>query len=86
MWSSRRDTGEEMLAPAGVVVEGGHGVTAFAPTFITGPLDRLAAGLRRAEHAMVAGRATNSAGLSGCTSKGPSWPAHAVARTMRLSS
>ena len=115
----RMVTGEEMLAPAGVVVEHGHvvdvvagpqverlradvtladgllvpglvdlqvngyfgvdfvsatpaewsavatrlpetGVTAFAPTFITGPLDRLAAGLRRAEHAMVSGSATGS--------------------------
>ncbi|MDQ4104356.1 MAG: N-acetylglucosamine-6-phosphate deacetylase [Actinomycetota bacterium] len=123
-------TGEEMLAPAGVVVEGGRvvdvvadsqverlradvtlldgllvpglvdlqvngyfgvdlisatpaewaavaarlpgtGVTAFAPTFITGPLDRLTAGLRRAEHAMVAGRATHSARIVGVHLEGP---------------
>lgn len=47
------------------------GVTAFAPTFITGPLDRLAAGLRRAEHAMVAGRATSSARIVGVHLEGP---------------
>ncbi|MGH4026683.1 MAG: N-acetylglucosamine-6-phosphate deacetylase [Pseudonocardiaceae bacterium] len=126
----RMVTGEEMLAPAGVVVNGGRvvdvvtdsqveklradvtladgllvpglvdlqvngyfgvdllsatpaqwsavavrlpetGVTAFAPTFITGPLDRLAAGLRRAEDAMVAGRATNSARIVGVHLEGP---------------
>lgn len=123
-------TGEQMLVPAGVVLEGGHvvdvlagsqaerlraevtlpggllvpglidlqvngcfgvdfvsatpaewsavatrlpstGVTAFAPTFISGPLDRLAAGLRRAEHAMVAGRAANSARIVGVHLEGP---------------
>lgn len=129
--ASRMVTGEEMLSPAGVVVEGGHvvdvvagpqvegvradvtladgllvpglvdlqvngyfgvdfvsatpvewaavatrlpetGVTAFAPTFISGPLDRLAAGLRRAEHAMVAGQATNSvARILGVHLEGP---------------
>ena len=126
----RMVTGEEVLAPAGVVVEGGRivdvvtgsqverlranvrlvhgllvpglvdlqingyfgvdfvsatsaewsavaarlpetGVTAFAPTFITGPLDRLTAGLRRAEHAMVAGRTTNSARIVGVHLEGP---------------
>jgi N-acetylglucosamine-6-phosphate deacetylase len=128
--ASRMVTGEEMLAPAGVVVEGGRvvnvvagsqvgrlradvtlvdgllvpglldlqvngyfgidfvsatpvewsavatrlpetGVTAFAPTFITGPLNRLAAGLRRAEHAMVAARVTNSARIVGVHLEGP---------------
>lgn len=49
----------------------GTGVTAFAPTFITGPLDRLAAGLRRAEHAMAAGRTTNSARIVGVHLEGP---------------
>lgn len=115
----RMVTGEDVLAPAGVVIEGGHvadvlagpqvetlradvtladgllvpglvdlqvngyfgvdlvsatpaewtavttrlpetGVSAFAPTFVTGPLDHLVAGLRRAEHAMVAGPVTGS--------------------------
>jgi len=127
----RMVTGEELLAPAGVVVEGGRvvdvvagpqverlradltlpggllvpglvdlqvngyfgvdfvsatpaqwsavarrlpetGVTAFAPTFITSPLDRLATGLRRAEDAMVAGQATNSvARIVGVHLEGP---------------
>lgn len=47
------------------------GVTAFAPTFITGPLDRLAAGLRRADDATVAGRATSSARIVGVHLEGP---------------
>lgn len=47
------------------------GVTAFAPTFITGPLDRLAAGLRTAEQAMVAARATSSARIVGVHLEGP---------------
>lgn len=126
----RMVTGQEMLTPAGVVVEGGRvvdvvagsrverlradvtlvdgllvpglvdlqvngyfgvdfisatpaewsavatrlpetGVTAFAPAFITAPLDRLAAGLRRAEQAMVAGRVTNSARIVGVHLEGP---------------
>jgi len=126
----RMVTGEEMLAPAGVVVEGGRivdvlidsqverlradvtlvdgllvpglvdlqvngyfgvdfasatpaewskvatrlpetGVTAFAPTFITGPLDRLAAGLRRAEYAMVVEWVTNYARIVGVHLEGP---------------